>query len=286
LDDEGVIGDPRKDGDTDYPILISQMVTNVNKRWWGAFALLLVALYWYYRLGMHIENDFTLNISITYRLWVRLAYLLFYSPLIYGALLSIARFLVGLLYSQRLFRQFKLQVNPLNPDGAGGLSQVGMMLVFSVLVAILLGATSAGMMIFNIALGQNPLTRSETIAFGVLYLVFTPLLFAVWLWAPHQALLDARKEFLLPLAEEYLNTATQTIPAPDDTAEGIKVKTERLVEIKRQYELVRDTFPTWPLPDLTLKRLVTASSLPAISPLLSSLAIRLGDYLMQLFKPK
>ena len=285
LGNGGMIGGPRRVGDREYPSFTDLLVASTNSRWWVAGALLLVALYWYYRLRLHFEINATMNVPDQYPLGVRLALLLFYSPLLYGAVLSLARLLVGLLYSQRLFRQFKLQVNPLNPDGAGGLSQVGRMLVLSVLVAALLGAAAALIIILNIALGQNPFTRADTIALGVIYLVFTPLLFAIWLWAPHQALLDVRQEALQPLADEYMHAAAQAMPASGESAEDIKAKTERLVEIKRQYELVRDTFPIWPLPDQTLKRLVTVSSLPALSPLLTGLVIRLGDYLLQLFQP-
>lgn len=285
LGNGGIIGGPSRVGDTEYPIFIDRLVDRTNSRWWVASALLLISLYWYYRLGVHLEYDATIAIPVPYRLWVRLAYLLLYSPLIYGAVLSLARLLVGLLYSQRLFRQFKLQINPLNPDGAGGLNLVGRMLLLSVLLAALLGAAAVGMIILDIAQGYTPFTRSETIALGVVYLVFTPLLFAVWLWAPHLALLDARQDVLLPLAEEYLHAAAQAMPAPGESAEDIKAKTERLVEIKRQYELVRDTFPIWPLPDQTLKRLVAVSSLPALSPLITGLVVRLGEYLLQLFQP-
>ena len=72
----------------------------------------------------------------------------------------------------------------------------------------------------------------------------------------------------------------------EESAEAIKAKTERLVEIKRQYDLVRDTYPVWPLPDQTLKRLVATASLPALSPFLSGLVVRLGEYLLKLFNPQ
>jgi hypothetical protein len=282
----GVIGEACQEGDPAYPTFIDNLVADVNRRSWIVMALVLVALYWYYRLNVPIEGDPTRDIPSQYRLWIRLIYLLIYSPLIYGALLTLVRFMLGLLYSHRLFRQFKLQINPLNPDGAGGLSHVGTMLVVSVLVAVLLGAASAGMIIFNISLGLNPFTRAETIALGIIYLVFTPLLFAIWLWAPHQALLEARQEAMLPLATEYLRATEQALPVLEESAEAIKAKTERLVEIKRQYDLVRDTYPVWPLPDQTLKRLVATASLPALSPFLSGLVVRLGEYLLKLFNPQ
>jgi hypothetical protein len=78
----------------------------------------------------------------------------------------------------------------------------------------------------------------------------------------------------------------QAKPAPGESADDIKAKTERLIGIKRQYDLVRDTYPIWPVPNQTLKRLVATSSLPAISPLLSGLLIRLGEHLLKLFGPQ
>jgi hypothetical protein len=73
------------------------------------------------------------------------------------------------------------------------------MLVISVLVAVLLGVATAGMVIFS-ASPVIVLTRPETIALFIIYIVFTPLLFAVWLWAPYQSLLAASQEVMQPLA--------------------------------------------------------------------------------------
>jgi hypothetical protein len=43
-----------------------------------------------------------------------------------------------------------------------------------------------------------------------------------------------------------------------------------MVEIKRQYELLVDTFPVWPIRTAALNRLVATSLLPFFSSLLAS----------------
>jgi hypothetical protein len=50
----------------------------------------------------------------------------------------------------------------------------------------------------------------------------------------------------------------------------MKNRTDLLAEIKKQYELVNESFPLWPLPVQTVKNLVATASLPVISPILAA----------------
>lgn len=288
--EKGIIGEFRSNAGEEarlqgsYAQFLEELTATASQRRWLAVSLASVAGYWYYRLFTGVPGDTTNLVPADQRIWLRLALLIVYSPVLFGATSSLAHLMIGLNYTQRLFRQFKMQVNPMNPDGAGGLGGLGRLLISSVLIATALGAAAAGMIIANQSSGFNQLMRVEVIALGAIYLLYTPVLFSVWLWAPHQALLEAREDALKPLADEYLRASNEVRPGIEESAEDIKAKTDRLVEIKRQYELIRDTFPTWPLPDRTIKNLVATSSLPALSPLLTGLLGSLIDLLLNLFR--
>jgi hypothetical protein len=89
------------------------------------------------------------------------------------------------------------------------------------------------------------------------------------MWSPHRALLRAREAALEPLSDEFQNVSVDT--SGQKNIETIKSKTDHLVEIKRQYEFIRDLFPVWPLNTIALRSLLATSILPAVSTLFSGL---------------
>lgn len=255
-------------GAESYIAFRERMISAMNSFVWFGLAGLTIAYYWYYRLFTDVPSDpTTLLEPVEIRVWFRIALLLIYSPLLYMGVLTLGRIFIGLLFIGRFFQSFKIEVNPMNPDGAGGLGFAGQMLVVSALIATAIGGAAAGLVYVNIVRGDNPLGRVEIIILGLLYLILTPLLFSSLMWSPHQTLLRSREEALRPLADEYQRTFLQKIRPTKRTAEAIKSKTEHLVEIKRQYELIRDSFPIWPLDTRSLRNLLVTSILPAVSTL-------------------
>ena len=118
---------------------------------------------------------------------------------------------------------------------------------------------------------RNVFSRPEVWMLIAIYLISLPSLFLGWLWMPHRAMLAARDEALAPLALEFLRSLPAALPSAHEGAATIKANTDRLAEIKRQYELLLDTFPVWPIRTTTLNRLALTSLLPLISSLLASL---------------
>jgi hypothetical protein len=278
-----VIGEARWPDTWSYAAFERKLVAGVNNRWWVVMAGVAVILYWVYRLGADVPGDATKLVPEQARPWLRLAILLVYSPVIYGALISLARFLMGLAFTRRLFRSFTTQINPLHPDGSAGLGAVGRMLAVSVLIATAIGAGAMAMIIVDLSAGRNPFARAETWVAGLMYLVALPLLFLGWLWEPRRAMLTAREESLRPWADEFKRSIPEAVPSSQDDTDKIKANTERLAEIKRQYELLQETYPVWPIRAPALNRLLATSLLPLITSLLSSLVPNIRDAVVALF---
>jgi hypothetical protein len=273
-------------GQETYDEFLAQFIKTLNNPGWLVLELVIIAFYWVYRLTWNVQDDITLKILPNLRTIYRLVFLTLYTPLIYAGFQTLYRIILAAIYTGKQFREFRLQVDPISPDGAGGIGIVGRVLTISLLIATVVGVAVTVMTFLNLAGGGNPLERFEIVTLGIIYVVFLPLIFMNWLWFPHQAMLDARERVLQPLAYEFKLVSAQGISLKSETTEAIVARTERLTEIKRQYELIRDTFPVWPLQVQPLRSLLATSFLPAITSLLSKPIIQLWETIAAVLKTK
>jgi hypothetical protein len=140
------------------------------------------------------------------------------------------------------------------------------------------------MSLLQLSSGLNPLWRMETLLLGAIYVLLTPLLLFGWLWTPHRAMQEARDRVLKSLADEFRQSIQRTMPSAQDDAAGVKVGTERLDEIKRRYDFLRDSFPAWPIQGFVSRGLVATSILPFLSTVISGLIPSVQEALQRLFK--
>jgi hypothetical protein len=92
-------------------------------------------------------------------------------------------------------------------------------------------------------------------------------------------MMSAREEALQPLADEFQQAFMQSLSSTERDTRAVVVGTRRLAALKQQYDLVRDTFPTWPVDISAVSRLVVTVILPLILPLLASLITLVGHAL-------
>ncbi len=270
LKNNGTVGQPRLSERSleTYDDFLNKFVASTDNRLYMAVALIVVVVYLLDRFLVAFPASVSRPLLAAHPSWVVYVFLLAFSPTAYAGVLSLIRLLVALVFTNWLFRLFHVQVNPLHPDGCGGLGTIGQMLAVSLLIATALGLTAAGIGVAYLSVGLDLLSNYEPVGAGVLYLIFTPLALIGWLWLPHRAMIDARDIRLQPLADEFLQTIEQsTRSARDDTA-AIKSTTEKLDELKRQYGLLREVFPTWPIQIALLRSLVAVASMPLISGLI------------------
>lgn len=251
---------------------------------WAVLGLAVVGAYWFFRLNYCCDFSSNLPTSHAWQVFNRILLLVNYTLPLYGGGLTIGRLAAGLYFTGYLFQNFELEVNLLHPDKAGGLGIVGRNLIGGILFAVLLGLAAVG--IGLVAVGTDPLvtSRPEGPALGLVYLILTPLLLFFWLWIPHRALLRARKRALLPLSEAFQKAyAGPGGLAPSDPA-ALKAHTDRLMEIKRQYDFIEDAFPTWPLPRPVVRNLLATASLPTISSILTLVFPNMPEIIRGLLK--
>ena len=269
-----------------YSQFREKMISSMGNFAWMGLAVFTILYYWYYRLFTNVPSDPSQLLPEGIRTGMRIVLLLIYTPLLYMGVLTLGRIFVGIPFIGRFFRSFKIQINPLSPDGAGGIGFVGQMLVTSALIATAFGVAATGLVYINLAAGNKPLGRMEIIILGLVYLVLTPFLFYSLLWSPHRALIKAREDALKPLAEEYQQVSMQDIHSKKKNVDAIKSKTDHLIEIKRQYQLIEETFPVWPLDIRSLRSLLATSVLPAVSTLFSGFISDLWKSLVEVLNKR
>ena len=284
----GVIG-PALHPDTEpktYESFLRQMVSWLDSLWWSAAALGVVALFWLYRLliiAPQSEQLFKDHGLAPWRFWFQVATLVIYSPLLYSSFLTVVRLLVTLAYTNWLFHLFKIKVNPLHPDGYAGLGVLGTMLSFSTIVLVALGVAALVMNSSFLLGNNNVFSRVEAIFLGIGYIVLAPALLIGWLLLPHQVMQQAHDDALRQVSDQFPNALASVGVTADEDADAIKAGTDRLSELKRRYDFIDQTFPTWPVEIQSVRRLVATISIPALIPILIPLLTTVFVYLSRLF---
>jgi hypothetical protein len=261
-----VVIDPRRDALT-YEQFLKDMIRKMNLRLWPILGVLTVVVFWGLR-------------AIKYKsakrpVWLEVAALVAYALVFYVFIPTLAKLWIVLFSTNLLFRLFHVRVNPLHPDGAGGFGPVGRMFSTYILIFTAFGLLVASGMVSSYYHEGYLLGRAETWMLIVGY-TSVPVLIWGWLWTPHKAMREARDRKLLVLAEEFL----QATPGHDDArpadAPLLKENTERLSELKKQYELLIDSYPTWPVRFQQVNRLVALVSAPLITTALPHIISTLG----------
>ncbi|MFL5691429.1 MAG: hypothetical protein ACJ795_06455 [Ktedonobacteraceae bacterium] len=284
LENNGVIGAYRR-GSTPmtYASFVQKLVTWLNSSWWSVLALVIIALLWLYRLLVIEPQIIDTSSHAHLQYWLRITILILYSPMLYCLFLSIIRIIIALVFSNWLFHAFTMKINPLHPDGYAGLGALGTLLIIS---SVMMAAMAIAAMVMNSSFllsNDNIYSRAEAISLALLYLMLAPSLLLGWILLPHHVMQEARDAVLQPLANEFQAALVDTLPKGKEDAAALKAETDRLEELKRRYELIQQTYPTWPLAIENVRRLAATITLPALIPILLPLFASLFGNLGHLF---
>ncbi len=262
----GVIGENRKDrtGPPSYEDFLQQLVAWTDRSWWTLGGLTVVVVYLFYRFVL-IDPHIATQVPF----WPRAIAVIMFSPLLYICFLSITRLVLALIFTNRLFYTFTILIKPLHPDGSGGLGALGRLLWVSVLIMFWDALFLSTIVISLIA--RSLFSPLEMVLLAAVYVALTPSLLIGWLLFPHRVMVNARDEALQPLSDEFQQALMQSLSSTERETGAMVARTRRLAVLKQHYDLVHDTFPTWPVEFSTLNRLVVTVIFPLILPLIASL---------------
>jgi hypothetical protein len=287
--DNGVIGPARQDiaGPITYEGFLRRMVSWLDNPRWSTAAIGIVVLFWLYWLLIIVPQSEQLLKDHSLASWrfslqvVNL--LLIYSPLIYCSFLCVVRLLITLSFTSLLFHRFTIKINPLHPDGYAGLGALQSMLSISTVLMVVLGVAALVMNSSFLLGNDNVYSRAEAIGMGIGYIALAPTLLIGWLIVPHRVMREVHDDALCDLTVEYQSALKEVNATIGGDASTLKQGTDRLVELKRRYDLIDHTYPTWPVEIESVRRMAATISIPAIIPFLIPLFTTLFVYLSHLF---
>ena len=254
----GVIGNPRHNSShsMSYESFMEKLAIRANSRWWISIIVVICTLFGFQMVFLH-QTQIPL-------FWNFFRFLVGDVPLIYITCFVLIRIALLLVFINQLFLLFTIHIKPLHSDGSGGLGSLGY-----------IGWISAAMMLATslalLAAIQRFSSPVDIIIVTASYLVLLLGLVVSWLLLPHHVMLQARKELLQPLTDEYEQAIKEAMPSIKGDTPAIVAGTERLAALQKRYEQVRDSFPTWPIEIVQMRRLAIALLLPLLFSLLPSL---------------
>lgn len=270
LRENGVIGDDQADipGPISYQAFVEQQIPWIHSRWWAAIALLAAALNPLFIVFAHPEMVRSIP------LWLDIITVFIAIVGNYGIVLVFVWLLMIAITTHRLFRTFTVRVKPLHPDGSGGLGLFNRLLWIATPLVVIAGCAAPAF--WGSASSQSD--RILILGDVVFYLLAAALPLRAWLALPHQAMIQARNKLLQPLTNEYEQTLSAMLSEARGDVAAIQEGTERLAALRKSYEEVRDSIPTWPIEIMQFRGLVTLLILPV---LLTLLPLLLGLFTKQ-----
>ncbi len=191
----------------------------------------------------------------TFQTWETSSTFIFYYTIFfwviftYVVLLLATRIILTIIWFNKLFKNYRVDVRVLHPDGAGGLSPLGS---FSVKVGYLIGIYGLSVVAtsyYGASITETPLTDPllgpVLILLILVYLMSSPIIFFAPIGTAHASMLLAKNELITQISDQF-EIETQKIPlalkANDDTLKRILAKIEEL----RQLHKIAVDFPVWP----------------------------------------
>lgn len=257
--ENGVIGDVRANtaGPLSYPEFVEKHARWMHSRWWAVLVFLVATSNPLFLFFVH-------PIWIGIPLWFTVTGNLIALVGNYAAVFVFAWLVMIAITTHFLFRTFTIRVKPLHPDGSGGLGLFNHFLWITIPLMLIIGCGVAG---WGSIFSQG-IDRILLLSDILFYLLAASLLLVTWIVFPHQVMVQARNKLLHPLTDEYERALGETMSRAMSDVAAINEGTEQLVALRKRYEEIRDSFPTWPIEIMQFRGLVTLLVLPILLTLL------------------
>ena len=208
-----------------------------------------------------------------YHVWTTSGPLIFWYTQFVHAFMMYLMFLIAVrgavmvVWFNRLFRHFEVDVNVLAPDRTGGFAPYGNLIVKAgyfigiygvTLVVLILEAPYRREFIPNLRLELTP----EVLPLVVVYLLLAPVLFTLAVQTAHRAMKRARDRHLLPIAAQWWPKLESLEAALRSSDHGeFKQNAGELEQLKKMHQMVFES-PVWPVDVRGIVRFFTAYLIP------------------------
>lgn len=201
--------------------------------------------------------------------WFLVVSSLIFSVWIYAAAMIFLRQIQAIVYLNHLFQWFNIRIHPMHPDEAGGLGALGNFTLKASSIMVGIGVVVAVLSIHQWLVGSNPFTRADLVIFWVGYILGVPISLILPMLSAHRAMQEVRNKKLNEISQEFEKTLSESNVTEVNDAEAIKKANEKLKELQTRYNIVAESFPTWPVPARLFRGFSITASLPVMSGLIS-----------------
>jgi hypothetical protein len=191
---------------------------------------------------------------------------------LYAALLLFYFILLSIIWLRRLFTDFKVEVRPLHPDNAGGLSPLGKFSLNLSYIITILGFILATIPISRHYLANGTFGFSWTVdvVLGLgIYIIAAPFAFFAPLSVAHTAMKGTKQRLLLEISQRF----EDEYAAIQESIQGDMTKLEEnmgnLKELHSLHELT-NKFPVWPFNIENILRFITSFVSPILLVVIST----------------
>ena len=249
-----------------------EFITRFDRRYsqslWVILCLVLVTLFMVIAVVPEHKTFKGWQTSGPILFWYHEAY--WYLVFLLGTLI-IVRVMISIYWFNRLFREFRVDVKVLHPDGAGGLAPLG---AFSTKVGYLIGVygvaslaaawSHSAYLLKSYSLG--PKIEPALVSMLVVYLIVAPLAFFAPIGSAHSAMKIAKDTFLLTLADQFEVDFLKVQAALASSSSELSTSIDKIEQLEKIHGLV-SRFPVWPFNTANLVRFFSS----ILSPLLLAL---------------
>jgi len=193
---------------------------------------------------------------------------MFYWVVIYSIItLSALRYIITIIWLNRMFKRFQVNVRVLHPDGAGGLSPLGKFSVKTGYIIGLYGIASIWAMAtepYSINLQFSGFTYNPIILiWQIFFICLSPIVFFAPIGAAHASMKKAKESFITQISNRFeadMLGLRKSLTSDESSLD------ERIKKIKQLQELhdIASKFPVWPFNAANLIRFFSAVLSPVV----------------------
>jgi hypothetical protein len=192
---------------------------------------------------------------------------------LYAAFLVLFFILVSISWLRRLFTEFTLEVRPLHPDHAGGLSPLGKFSLNLSYIITILGFILATIPIsrYYLATGSFGFSWTMDVILGLgIYIIAAPFAFFAPLSVAHGAMKNTKRELLLQISQRFEREYVSIQKSLEGTGALLEENISNLNGLNSLY-LLTSKFPVWPFNVENIVRFFTSFISPILLVIISTL---------------
>lgn len=166
-----------------------------------------------------------------------------------------------------VFRRLDVKLNPLHPDGYGGLRPIN---EYALHVSYFIGVAGFGLAIVWLHAYKTGVLRSNPVLIPAtaMYLVATPTIFFCTLGSAHLKMRAAKETFLKDVSEAFVAELEDVNKAVKGNASNLEPQLVRIRQLRELHGIAAE-FPVWPF-DMASLRNFTIMLIAPVSPLIVS----------------